>query len=72
MGLIDGQFIANPSPAELDASDLNLTFAGTEASVLMLECVGKQVPEDTIAKVRWGCVGKEGAAGFFFGGGEWR
>ncbi|HEU4370036.1 MAG TPA: polyribonucleotide nucleotidyltransferase [Methylomirabilota bacterium] len=46
VGLIDGQFIANPTTAEQAASQLELVVAGTEDGVLMVEAGAKEVPED--------------------------
>jgi polyribonucleotide nucleotidyltransferase len=46
VGLVDGQFIANPTTAEQEASQLELVVAGTEEGVLMVEAGAKEVPEE--------------------------
>ena len=45
---VDGQFKAFPTYEELDGSDLDLTVAGTEHSVVMLEAGANEVDEATI------------------------
>jgi polyribonucleotide nucleotidyltransferase len=46
VGLVDGQFVANPTTAEQEASQLELVVAGTEEGVLMVEAGAKEVPEE--------------------------
>src|SRR5262249_14354174 len=46
VGLVDGQFVANPTTAEQEASQLELVVAGTEEGVLMVEAGAREVPED--------------------------
>ena len=46
VGLVDGQFVANPTTAQQEASQLELVVAGTEAGVLMVEAGAKEVSED--------------------------
>jgi polyribonucleotide nucleotidyltransferase len=43
---VDGKLIANPTYAQLDASDLELVMAGTEDAILMVESGGKEIVED--------------------------
>ena len=45
VGLIDGEFIVNPTFAELEISDLDLRLAGTRDAILMVECGAQEVPE---------------------------
>jgi len=45
---IDGQFVANPSPKDLERSTLDIIVAGTKAAILMVESEAKEVSEDTI------------------------
>ena len=45
VGLIDGDFIANPTPAQLEQSELNLFVAGSKDAVLMVEGEAKEVSE---------------------------
>src|SRR5512140_3419298 len=49
VGRVDGNFIANPTFSELDASDLDLRIAGTRDAILMVECGALEVPEDVMA-----------------------
>jgi polyribonucleotide nucleotidyltransferase len=45
VGLVDGQFVINPSAEELKNSRLDLVVAGTESSVLMIESEAKELTE---------------------------
>src|SRR5262245_25092436 len=46
VGMIDGQFIANPTTEQRAASQLEIVVAGTEDGVLMVEAGAKEVPEE--------------------------
>ncbi len=46
VGVIDGQFVANPTTAEQAASPLELVVAATEEGVLMVEAGAKEVSEE--------------------------
>jgi len=46
VGLVDGQFVANPTTAEQAVSQLELVVAGTEEGVLMVEAGAKEVSEE--------------------------
>lgn len=46
VGLIDGQFVLNPSSEMLKNSDLDLVVAGTETSVLMVESEANLLTEE--------------------------
>ena len=46
VGLVDGQFVVNPTTAQQAASELELVVAGTEEGVLMVEAGAKEVSED--------------------------
>ncbi len=46
VGRINGKFIINPTPAELEQSDIDLTVAGTKEAINMVEAGAKQVSED--------------------------
>lgn len=48
VGLIDGQYICNPTVEQQERSDLNLIVAGTKDAVLMVEAGANEVPEATI------------------------
>lgn len=46
VGHVNGEFIINPTPSELEVSDLDLTVAGTKEAINMVEAGAKQVSED--------------------------
>ena len=46
VGLINGEYIINPTMAQKDVSDLQLTVASTREKVIMIEASAKEVPED--------------------------
>ena len=46
VGLINGEYILNPTLEQLKESDLDLVVAGTEAAVLMVESEAKELSED--------------------------
>ena len=46
MGMIDGEFIINPSQEQWKNGDLNLTVASTKEKVIMIEAGANEVPED--------------------------
>ena len=46
VGCINGEFIINPTPAELEESVLDLTVAGTKEAINMVEAGSKEVSED--------------------------
>ncbi|MCE1254243.1 MAG: polyribonucleotide nucleotidyltransferase [Anaerolineae bacterium] len=48
VGRIDGQFVTNPTFAEMEDSDLDLRLAGTRDAILMVECGSKEIPEDVM------------------------
>ncbi len=48
VGRIDGEFVINPTFAEMEISDLDLRLAGTREAILMVECGAKEVPEDVM------------------------
>ncbi len=48
VGLIDGEFIINPTVEQREKSDLNLTVAGSLAKVVMIEAGANEVPEDVM------------------------
>ncbi len=45
MGLIDGEFVVNPSQEQWKNGDLNLTVASTKEKVIMIEAGANEVPE---------------------------
>ncbi|MBR0429963.1 MAG: polyribonucleotide nucleotidyltransferase [Lachnospiraceae bacterium] len=46
VGMIDGQFIINPSQEQWDKGDLKLTVASTSEKVIMIEAGANIIPED--------------------------
>jgi polyribonucleotide nucleotidyltransferase len=46
VGYIDGKYVVNPSPQQLEESDLELVVAGTESAVLMVESQAKELSEE--------------------------
>ncbi len=55
VGLINGEFVLNPSNEELKNSRLDLVVAGTESSVLMVESEAKELSEsEMLAAVNFG------------------
>ncbi len=46
VGRVDGKFIINPTPDELEKSDIDLTVAGTKKAINMVEAGSKEVSED--------------------------
>ena len=46
VGLIDGEFIINPTAAQKQVSDLQLTVASTREKVIMIEAGANEVPEN--------------------------
>lgn len=48
VGLVDGEFVINPTVEQREKSDLNLTVAGSAAKVVMIEAGANEVPEDTM------------------------
>jgi len=46
IGMVDGEFIVNPSQEQWKNGDLNLTVASTREKVIMIEAGANEVPED--------------------------
>ena len=46
VGRVNGEFIINPTPAELEVSDIDLTVAGTKQAINMVEAGSKEVSEE--------------------------
>jgi polyribonucleotide nucleotidyltransferase len=46
VGRINGKFIINPTPSELEISDIDLTVAGTKEAINMVEAGSKEVSEE--------------------------
>lgn len=48
VGLIDGEFIINPTEAQREISEMNLTVAGSKKKVVMIEAGANEVSEDVM------------------------
>ncbi len=46
VGRVNGEFVINPTPAELEVSDIDLTVAGTKEAINMVEAGSKEVSEE--------------------------
>ena len=55
VGLIDGEFIINPSLAQKELSDLQLTVASTREKVIMIEAGANVVPEAKMIEAIYKC-----------------
>jgi len=55
MGLVDGEFVVNPSQKQWDEGDLQLTVASTSTKVIMIEAGAKEVPEDKMIEAIYKC-----------------
>src|SRR5687767_15831317 len=50
VGRVNGQFIANPTHAQMAESDLDLVYAGLKDAVIMIEGSANELPEDEFVK----------------------
>jgi polyribonucleotide nucleotidyltransferase len=58
VGRVDGEFVINPTFAQIAVSDLDLRIAGTRDAILMVECGANQVTEaDMLAALEFGHAG---------------
>ena len=48
VGRIDGEFVINPTLAQREVSDINLTVAGTKEAIMMVEAGAQEVPEEVM------------------------
>ena len=55
MGLVDGEFIVNPSQEQWDKGDLKLTVASTREKVIMIEAGANIIPEDKMIEAIYKC-----------------
>ena len=46
VGLVDGEFVINPTLSQREKSTLNLTVCATKERVMMVEAGGQEIPED--------------------------
>jgi polyribonucleotide nucleotidyltransferase len=55
VGRINGEFVINPTPEEMEKSDIDLTVAGTKEAINMVEAGSKEVSEkDMLAALMFG------------------
>lgn len=50
IGKVNGEFIVNPTFAQIDVSDLDLRIAGTKDAILMVEAGANELPESEMLK----------------------
>lgn len=50
VGRVDGEYKINPTPLELEKSDIHLTVAGTKHAVNMVEAEAKEISEEIMLK----------------------
>ena len=48
IGMIDGEFIVNPTLAQREESDLHLVVSGTKEAIMMVEAGANEVSEDVV------------------------
>lgn len=48
IGMVDGQFIVNPSLAQREESSMHLVVSGTKDAIMMVEAGANEIPEETI------------------------
>lgn len=48
VGLVNGEFVLNPTLAQQAESDLDITVAGTKDAVMMVEAAANEVPEQAV------------------------
>ena len=48
IGMVDGQFVVNPSLAQREESCMHLVVSGTKDAIMMVEAGANEVPEDVI------------------------
>ncbi|MDQ2693094.1 MAG: polyribonucleotide nucleotidyltransferase [Chloroflexota bacterium] len=50
IGRVNGEFVVNPTFAEIEVSELDLRIAGTRDAILMVECGANEIPEDVMVE----------------------
>ena len=48
LGLIDGEFIVNPTTQQREVSEMYCTIASTQSKVVMIEAAANEVPDDVV------------------------
>jgi len=57
VGYLNGEFVVNPTFAQLNDSDIDLVVAGTRDAVVMVEAAANEVPESLILEAI--CIGQD-------------
>ena len=55
VGLVDGEFVFNPTAAQKEVSDMALTVASTREKVIMIEAGANEVPEAQMIEAIYAC-----------------
>lgn len=55
MGIVDGEFVVNPSQEQWKNGDMQLTVASTSSKVIMIEAGANEVPEDKMIEAIYKC-----------------
>jgi len=50
IGMIDGEFVVNPTHSQMEDSTLDLRVSGTEDAINMVECGAQEIDEDTMVQ----------------------
>ena len=54
VGRVDGKFVVNPTPRQMEESDMDIIVAGSKEAVVMVEGGANEIPEaDMIAAIRF-------------------
>ncbi len=48
LGLVDGEFVINPTEAQREKSEMHVTLAGSKEKIIMIEAGANEVPEDVM------------------------
>jgi len=48
LGLVDGEFVINPTVEQREKSDMHVTVAGTQEKIVMIEAGANEVPDDVM------------------------
>ena len=55
MGMVDGEFVINPSQEIWDKGDMRLTVASTSEKVIMIEAGCNEIPDDKMIEAIYAC-----------------
>ena len=50
IGMVNNEFIVNPTYKQIEESTMDLRIAGTRDAILMVECGASEIPEDVMVK----------------------